>query len=190
LPLRLAVIVASTRPVRVGHAVGRWFETLAAKDDRFEIDFVDLRELALPMMDEPKHPRLREYTHEHTKNWSRIVDAADAFVIVTPEYNYAPPASIKNALDYLLHEWGGKPAGIVSYGGASGGLRSAEKLKGLLVPLDIMPVSTGVPIFSVAEHRDEAGVFHGKEVHERSAHTLLNALHRWGTALKRMREGG
>ena len=78
------------------------------------------------------HPRLRQYEHDHTKAWSDSVDAADAFVFVTPEYNYFAPPALMNAIDYVLHEWACKPAGIVSYGGASGGMRSAQMLKLLL----------------------------------------------------------
>ena len=80
-------------------------------------------------MDEPKHPRLREYEHQHTKDWSARVEAADAFVFVHPEYNYGITAPLKNALDYLSQEWNYKPLGLVSYGGVSAGTRAAQMIK-------------------------------------------------------------
>ena len=121
MPLQLDVIVASTRPGRVGVHVGRWFHEVAREHSGFETHWIDLAEVGLPLVDEPKHPRLRDYQHEHTKRWSAIVDAADAFVLVTPEYNYSPTPALTNAIDTVLHEWAYKPVGFVSYGGVSGG---------------------------------------------------------------------
>jgi NAD(P)H-dependent FMN reductase len=80
-------------------------------------------------MDEPKHPRLREYTHQHTKDRSAWVDAASAFVFVHPQYTYGMTAPLKNALDFLNQEWQYKPVGLVSYGGVSAGTRAAQMIK-------------------------------------------------------------
>jgi hypothetical protein len=80
---------------------------------------IDLAEVGLPLLDEPNHPRLQQYSHQHTKDWSAAVSRADAFVLVTPEYNHSFPASLKNALDHLVRDRADKPAGIVSYGGVS-----------------------------------------------------------------------
>ena len=126
---KLLIILASTRPGRVGLPVATWFTEHADDDGRFETELVDLAKLALPLLDEPKHPRLRQYTHDHTFAWSRIVDGADAVVIVTAEYNYGYPAALKNALDYLNHEWRHKPLGFVSYGGVAAGTRAVQQLK-------------------------------------------------------------
>src|SRR3954454_11360771 len=106
---KLLVIVASTRPGRIGLPIGQWFCERVRSHGAFEVDFADLGEINLPLFDEPLHPRLRQYTHQHTKAWSARVEAADAFVIVTPEYNHSFPAPIKNAIDYLNHEWQHKP---------------------------------------------------------------------------------
>src|SRR5690606_20059283 len=95
----------------------------------FAVERVDLKEINLPLLDEPKHPRLGEYEHEHTKRWSATVTRADAFVFVTPEYDFGPPASLINALQYLVKEWAYKPVGLLSYGGVSAGLRSANALR-------------------------------------------------------------
>src|SRR5580704_17667155 len=124
--LKLHVVIVSTRPGRAGLPVGRWFVGRAKEHGGFEIMFVDLKEVNLPLLDEPKHPRLRQYEHEHTKAWSAIVDGADAFVFVIPEYNFSVPAPFVNAVDYLSAEWAYKPASFVSYGGMSGGTRSVQ----------------------------------------------------------------
>ena len=120
----LQIIIASVRAGRVGLPVAEWFTARARSHGGFELDVADLAELALPLMDEPNHPRLRRYTQPHTLEWSARVDAADAFVFVHPEYNYGYTAPLKNALDYLNQEWAYKPVGFVSYGGISAGTRA------------------------------------------------------------------
>src|SRR5437868_699719 len=112
----LHVVTVSTRQGRAGRPVATWFVERARAHGGFEVRDVDLAEVALPVLDEPNHPRFRNYQHEHTRRWSAIVEAADAFVFVTPEYNYFSPPSLVNAFDYLLHEWAYKPCGFVSYG--------------------------------------------------------------------------
>ena len=111
---KLSIVVGSTRPGRIGLAVATWFVERARAHGGFEIELVDLAALNLPMLDEPKHPSLREYTHAHTRAWSATVASADAFVFVTPEYNHGAPAPLINAIDYLVHEWSYKPAAFVS----------------------------------------------------------------------------
>ena len=128
----LQVIVASTRPGRVGRAVGAWFAEEARGDGRFEVDLVDLAEVGLPFLDEPKHPRLRDYQHDHTKRWSETIDRGDAYAFVMPEYNHGYSAPLKNAIDFLWQEWNDKPVVLVPYGGVSGGLRAAQSLKPVL----------------------------------------------------------
>jgi NAD(P)H-dependent FMN reductase len=123
----LSVVIASTRPGRVGLPVGRWAAETASAHGGFQVEVADLAEVALPMMDEPHHPRLGQYVHEHTLRWSALVDAAGAFVFVTPEYNHGPAASLLNAVAYLFREWLYKPVGFVSYGGVSAGLRGVRE---------------------------------------------------------------
>ncbi len=138
---KLSVVVGSTRPGRVGLPVGQWFFERAKEHGKFEVDLVDLKMLNLPLIDEPKHPRLRDYQHEHTKAWSAIVQASDAFVFVTPEYNFSASPVLLNAIDYLFHEWAYKAAGFVSYGGVSGGIRAVQMPKPPLVVLQVMPTA-------------------------------------------------
>ena len=138
---RIMLVIASVRPGRVGKPVGDWVASHLERDD-VELDIADLAELALPFMDEPKHPRLRDYRHEHTKAWSERVDAADAFVFVTPEYNHSYAPALKNALDYLLHEWRGKSVAFVSYGGVSAGTRGVAALGPVLMALGLTAIES------------------------------------------------
>ena len=111
----------------------------------FDAHLVDLKDFDLPVFDEPKHPRLHEYEHEHTLQMvARAVAAADAFVFVAPEYNFGPTPALVNALTYLAREWHYKPAGFVSYGGISGGLRGVQGTKPLLTTLKMMPIPEAV----------------------------------------------
>lgn len=185
----LQIIIASTRPGRVGLPVGRWFEQRARAHGGFELDVVDLAELKLPFMDEPNHPRLREYTHKHTKDWSARVDAADAFALVMPEYNHGFTAPLKNALDYLHHEWEFKPVGLVSYGGVAAGTRAAQMLKPVLAGLKMTPLMEAVSIPFVAKFIDDEGVLQANEVMNEAADAMLDELLRVGAALKRLRSG-
>ncbi len=103
--LKLGVVIASTRPGRVGPSVARWFEERARVHGKFEVQLVDLQEVNLPVFDEPNHPRLAKYERAHSKAWSATVKGLDAFAFVTPEYNYGPPPALLNALNFLFHEW-------------------------------------------------------------------------------------
>src|ERR1700691_2606448 len=110
----LTVIVGSIRPGRAGPPIPGCFIDGARSHGRFDVEVADLAEIRLPLMEEPNHPRLRQYLHPHTHEWSARIDRADAVVFVTPEYNYGYPATIKNAIDYLHQEWKDKPGGVVS----------------------------------------------------------------------------
>lgn len=184
---KLSVVVCSTRPGRMGLPVGTWFVERAKAHGRFDVELVDLKELALPLIDEPKHPRLGQYEHEHTKRWSATVAASDAFVFVTPEYNYASAPALLNALDYLYKEWLYKPCGFVSYGGVSGGLRSVQMTKLIVTSLKMMPLPEGVSIPFVAKHVDENQVFKSDDSIDKSSTALLDELIRWTDAMKPLR---
>lgn len=184
----LQIIVGSTRPGRVGLSVAQWVERVAIDHGGFAVEIVDLAEIALPMLDEPNHPRLRQYTQPHTLEWSTKVDAADAFVMVTPEYNYGFPAPLKNAIDFLHHEWSFKPVGIVSYGGVSGGTRAAQMLKQVITTLRMYPLPEAVPIpFVRTLIDDDTGVFTPTDTLEPSATLMLDSLQRWTTAMETLR---
>jgi NAD(P)H-dependent FMN reductase len=188
MSLKLNVVVCSTRPGRVGPSIGQWFEGFARAYGGFEVELADLAQFALPVFDEPHHPRLRKYEHAHTKAWSASVESADAFVFVTPEYNYGPPPSLLNAMNYLVHEWRDKVAGFVSYAGVSGGLRAVQAEKLMLANFKIMPLPEQVTIPMFSQFLDAEGRFTPSETHEASAKAMLDELARWAKALKAMRE--
>jgi NAD(P)H-dependent FMN reductase len=148
---------------------------------------IDLAEVNLPLLDEIAHPRLQEYQHEHTKRWSAIVDAADAFVFITPEYDYFPSAALVNAIQYLAIEWNRKPAGIVSYGGISGGLRAAQILRQLLVNLNVHPLPQVVPIPNFPQFIGDDQVFRPNPPMSQGMTAMLNELSLWARALHGLR---
>lgn len=153
---KLEIIIASTRPNRVGLPVGRWVEEQALAHGGFdEVELVDLAEVNLPFMNEPHHPRLRQYTHQHTKDWSAKINEADALVFVMPEYNYGYNAELKNAIDYLNSEWHYKPVGLVSYGGVAAGTRAAQMIKQVITTLKMTPLPEAVSIPFVQQFLDE-----------------------------------
>ncbi len=186
--LTLQVVIASTRQGRLGPMVGKWFFEYARVHGRFDVELVDLAEINLPVFDEPGHPRLQKYEHDHSKGWSEIVARADAFVFVTPEYNYGTPPSLINALDYLHYEWTYKPVGFVSYGGVSGGTRGVQMTKQIVTTLKMMPLPEAVAIPFFNQYLDQqTNTFRPGEVQENAAAVLLDELHRWAEALKPMR---
>ncbi|MGY1701212.1 NADPH-dependent FMN reductase [Geodermatophilus sp. SYSU D00766] len=181
------VVAASTRPGRRGIAVARWVQRLAEAHGAFDVELVDLAEVGLPVFDEPHHPRLQDYTHQHTRDWSATVSRADAFVFVTPEYNHSFPAALKNALDYLAVEWADKPAGLVTYGGVSAGLRASVALKPVLGALRVhtVPEAVSVPFF--AQFLDADGEFVPNAELEGGGKAVLDELARVTPALRSLR---
>lgn len=184
----LQIVIASTRPGRVGLPVAEWFHELAQKHAGFTVELVDLAELNLPLMDEPNHPRLRQYVHEHTKRWSATVDRADAFVLVMPEYNAGYTAPLKNALDYLVHEWANKPVGVVSYGGVSAGVRAVTTLRPVLALLKLFPTGANVHIPFVSQFLTEQRTIEPNEMMSAGAEAMLVELEVLARTLKPLRE--
>jgi NAD(P)H-dependent FMN reductase len=173
---RLLIVIASTRPGRVGLPVATWFAQRARAHGGFEVEVVDLAELRLPLLDEPHHPRLRKYTKDHTREWSAIVERADAFVFVTAEYNYGYPAALKNAIDYLHHEWQYKAAGFVSYGGVAAGTRAVQQLKQVITALRVFVTAASVNIPFVQQFLDDDRVIQPNEVMTQAAADMLDEL--------------
>lgn len=172
---RLLVLIASTRRQRIGGAIGRWVAGAARGRGDVDVDVVDLRELALPLHDEPAHPRLGQYEGEPALAWSVRVAAADGFVFVMPEYNHSYSAPLKNALDYLHAEWAGKPVGLVSYGGLSGGTRAVVALQPVLVNLSMRQPQPGVELaWASAQVAD--GVFAATDRQEAALAGLLERV--------------
>ncbi len=181
---KIMIIVGSARPDRVGLPIARWAEGVANAHGGFEIDFADLGEIKLPFMDEPNPPRLRQYTQQHTLDWSARVDAAEGFIFVTPEYNHSFSPALKNALDFLAAEWWRKPVGFVSYGGAAAGSRGVTGLAPTLATLGLVRVGAevNVPLFPGPRVVDGDFVPADKEAAILS--TLLTELELLSSALK------
>ncbi|MGF6860908.1 NAD(P)H-dependent FMN reductase [Rhodobacteraceae bacterium MBR-64] len=183
---KLHVVICSTRPGRIGGIIAEWFQGIAAKHPGFDAELVDLATFNLPVYDEPRHPRLKDYAHDHTKAWSARVEAADAFVFVTPEYNFGPPPSLVNALTYLSQEWAYKPAAFVSYGGISGGMRAVQAIKPTLNTLKMVPITEAV-VAPMVFPQIKDGVFTPNDLQVESASVLLDELARWAGALAALR---
>jgi NAD(P)H-dependent FMN reductase len=184
--MRLQVIVGSTRPGRMALPIAEWAAKAAAAHGGFEVELVDLVDYALPVLDEPGHPRMARYVHDHTRRWSAKISEADAFVFVTPEYNYGPSVSLLNAVDYLHNEWRYAPVGFVSYGGIAGGLRSVQAMKQVVTTVRMMPIPEGVAIPFVMQH--VAGeVFTPPPAVAGSLAPMLSELARWAEALRPLR---
>jgi NAD(P)H-dependent FMN reductase len=187
MSLKLQIIICSTRPGRVGPSVARWFQEFATTHSGFASQLIDLADFNLPLYNEPHHPRLQQYEHDTTKRWSASVSDADAYVFVTPEYNYCPPPAFGNSLNYLYKEWNYKPCGFVSYGGVSGGIRAVQLEKQLATTLKMMPMVEGVAIPMVATLLDENKNFQSNNLIDNSAQAMLDELLKWAQALQPMR---
>lgn len=181
---KLKIISSTVRPGRKGPIVGKWITELAKQSGNFDVEFIDLGELKLPLMDEPNHPSLGKYTHGHTKNWSGKIADADALIFVTAEYDFGYPSPLRNALEYLSKEWAYKAAGIVSYGGVSAGTRAANSLKGDLATLKMVPLPEMVNIPFFTKNINEQEVFEPAEISLKAADAMLKELLRWTKGLK------
>lgn len=184
-PLRIAVVLSSTRPERVGPAVARWvMEQLEDRDDA-DYELIDLADQGLPLLDEPQPASSQAYTKDHTKAWSAKVGGYDGFIFVFPEYNRGIPAALKNALDFLYAEWNDKSAGIVCYG-SSGGLRAAEQLKSVLGELQIATVRAQVSI-SIFDDMQDFSAMTPRSFQAANLSAMATQAVRWAGAFKTLR---
>ena len=188
LMLNLKIISSTVRPGRKGPLVANWVAERARQHGGFAVEVLDLGELNLPLMNEAAHPRLQQYEHAHTKNWSAKIAEADAFVFVTAEYDYNYPAPLRNALEYLVHEWAYKAAGLVSYGGVSAGTRAVNALKADLSTFRMVPIMDMVNFPMFTQFITEQGAFKPNEVSEKAATAMFTELVRWAKGLKLIKE--
>ena len=184
--MKLMIVVGSVRPGRAGLPVAEWARGVAEAEGRFEIDFADLAEIAPPFMDEPNHPSKRQYTQPHTFAWSERVDAADAFLFVTPEYNHSYSPVLKNAVDYLGQEWWRKPVGFVSYGGVAAGSRGVAAFEPVLTTLGLVKTGANVEIPFIGTMVAD-GVFTPTDKETAILHKVLAELELLGGALTGLR---
>lgn len=153
---RVGVIIGSTRPTRICAEIGTLVAAHLGRDSALSYATIDLAEVNLPFLDEPRKPALGDYVHDHTRAWSEIVSSFQAFVLVFPQYNWGYPAPLKNALDFLYAEWKDKPAALVTYG-SRGGARAAEQMRMVLTGLHMQVVTDGVQIKISEDDTDDAG---------------------------------
>ncbi|HET7213550.1 MAG TPA: NAD(P)H-dependent oxidoreductase [Terriglobia bacterium] len=184
--IRCGIILGSTRPGRNGEAAAKWVYELARRRADAEFELVDIKDFHLPLLDEPIPPSRGQYTHPHTKTWAAKIASFDAFVFVTPEYNHATSAALKNAIDFLYREWNNKAAGFVGYG-SSGGVRAVENLRLVMAEVQVATVRAQVAL-SLRTDWENFTVFKPDSKHEAALDAMLDQLVAWGEALKTLRE--
>jgi NAD(P)H-dependent FMN reductase len=184
--LKIGIIVGSTRPGRKATAVARWVHEILKSRSDAQFEIVDIDEYKLPLLDEPVPPLLRQYSKAHTKDWSTKVSSLDAYIFVTPEYNHGTSGALKNAIDFLFHEWNNKVAGFVGYGSA-GGVRAVESLRLVMGEIKVADVRTQVAI-SLYSDFENFTIFKPHEQHAKTVHAMADELIAWGNALKPLRE--
>jgi NAD(P)H-dependent FMN reductase len=175
--LRVAVLIGSTRQGRFAPVVANWFAKYIQTRKEFVADMIDLAEVALPdVLSRNQQPAVEMLR-------GRLA-VADAFVIITPEYNHSFPASLKTAIDWYSKEWQARPVAFVAYGGNAGGLRAVEQLRQVFAELHAVTVRNAVGLAGVWELFDETGHLRNPARHEKVASAMLDQLAWWGQALK------
>lgn len=175
--LRLAILLGSTRAGRFGPVIGDWVADHAKQRDDLDIDVVDLDTVDLPA-------RFPSDVTEHAPGYLERLDDADAFVMVTPEYNHSFPASLKQGIDVAHAEWQAKPVGFVSYGGISGGLRAVEALRLVMAELHAVGIRDTVSFQHPRRLFDEHGELREAADAEAALDVMLDRLTWWGWTLR------
>jgi NAD(P)H-dependent FMN reductase len=186
-PFRVAVIVGSVREGRVGRTVADWFAGRAADRPDVMVDVIDLAEVGLPLVLPAPGSEPAPETADALRRVTPRLAAADAFVVVTPEYNHSFPAALKNLIDWHNTEWRAKPVGFVSYGGLSGGLRAVEQLRTVFAELHAVTVRETVSFHGVWERFDAQGAPTDPAGSNAAAKSLLDQLLWWAHALRQAR---
>ncbi|MFF7157529.1 NAD(P)H-dependent oxidoreductase [Streptomyces sp. NPDC008139] len=185
--LSLAIITASVRDGRLGPAVADWFLSQVKERPEFTVHSVDLIDHPLPLVLPGPGKDVSLETARTREALRSVLVAADAFVVVTPEYNHSFPAALKNTVDWFYEEWTAKPVGFVSYGGLSGGIRAVEQLRQVFAEVHTLTVRENVAFPLAGNRFDEAGRLIDPEPSVLSAGLLLDQLHWWGDALRAAR---
>lgn len=183
--IKIAIIIGSTRPIRNAETVARWVHQVVSRRNDAMVELVDLKDFDLPLLDEPTPAAMGQYIQTHTRAWAAKIASFDAYIFVTPEYNHAPSAALKNAIDYLYSEWNNKVAGFVSYGTAGGRL-AVEHLRLIMSELQIADVQAQVSL-SFTTDFENYGVLKPLPHQETSVNAMLDQLIAWGSALKTLR---
>jgi len=176
-PVRLAIIIGSTREGRFADVVANWFVAQAARRHDVEIDVIDIAALDLPVhFSKAPLPALHAYRER--------VERAECFVVITPEYNHSYPASLKHAIDLANTEWQRKPVAFVSYGGISGGLRAVEHLRHVFAELRTVTIRDTVSFQGAWQLFDAEGRLGEPAMAETATVTMLDDLVWWANALR------
>ncbi|MCX5203218.1 NAD(P)H-dependent oxidoreductase [Streptomyces sp. NBC_00237] len=189
-PIKLAVIIGSVRGGRFGPTVAHWFVEQAKKSGDFTVDLIDLIDFPLPL----EMPAFGVEPEGETKAVSDRLSArlheADAFVVVTPEYNHTVSPALKNAIDWFLEEWSFKPVGLVSYGGMGGGLRAAEHLRQVFAEVHATTVRDMLSFHNAWGDFEKDGQPASPAGSEDAAVNLLKQVAWWADALREARTKG
>ncbi|MEU4534139.1 NAD(P)H-dependent oxidoreductase [Streptosporangium sp. NPDC023825] len=182
---KIAIIIGSTRPGRVGEAVARWVLDIAGRRDDAEFELVDIADFKLPHLDEEFPPAAGRYSRPHTLAWAEKIASFDGFVFVTPEYNHSTSGALKNAIDFLFAEWNDKAAGFVSYGSV-GGARAVEHLRLVMAELKVATVRAQVALSLMTDFRNYTE-FAPAEHHVAAVDAMLDQVVSWSNALATVR---
>ncbi|OGZ08226.1 MAG: FMN reductase [Candidatus Lloydbacteria bacterium RIFCSPHIGHO2_02_FULL_50_13] len=190
LPLKLKIILGSTREGRFGDKPARWIFEEAKKKVGAEVELLDLRDYPMPFFNDPVSPSYRKGAHQNpvVAKWAAKIAEADAFIVVTPEYNHGYSGVLKNALDHVFPEWKNKPVSFVAYGGV-GGARAVEQLRLVSVELQMAPMRSAVHIPAPWTLLDEKGNLKEGALDQfaQGADNLLTQLVWWADALRAAR---
>jgi len=184
VPFQLAIILGSTRAGRFGPVVANWFATQAEKRGDMRIDLIDLAETPIPAVQQAHPVPTGEYHSADVRAFASRIGAADAFVVVTPEYNHSYPAALKLAIDSVHPEWYAKPVGFISYGGFAGGLRAVEHLRAVFAELHAVTIRETVSFYLAHAQFDENGEPRDAEGVNGAAKVLLDQLAWWAHTLR------
>jgi NAD(P)H-dependent FMN reductase len=186
-PLRIGIIIGSTRPGRVGDQVAAWVQEHASRLGEAEYEVIDLAEVNLPLLDEAVPASAGRYTHDHTRAWAEKIDGFDGFVFVTSEYNHAPSPSLLNAISFIYREWNDKAAALVSYGATANGARAADMLRPILGELQLADVRQQLAL-SLIHDFEGFRTFTPGEQHLTHLQALVSQLESWANAMQGVRE--
>lgn len=184
----IKILTGSVRPNRFNIQPATWVAEIAKSRSDISIELVDLKDVNLPLLDEAQTPMMHQYEHDHTKAWSKIIAEADGFIFVTPEYNHSVSPVLKNAIDYLFHEWHYKPVSFVSYGSLAGGSRAVEHLRGIAAELKMYDLREQLMFPNYWEHLNEQGEYQFTDAHVGVANAMLDELVFWATQMKDARQ--
>ena len=184
--LKIAIILGSTRPGRIGAAVGKWAYEIARNRRDADFELLDISDFNLPLLDEPLPATSGQYSQTHTRVWSEKIASFDGYVFVTPEYNPGTSGALKNAIDFLYDEWTDKAAGFIGYGYTMGA-RAIEHLRLVMASVQVATVrpQVGLSLFTDFEN---SAVFKPAVMQEKNVNAMLDHVIAWSGALRAVRD--